>query len=62
MFEDEFSFKFPELNLDFGEIDKKEYSKSTLEKIFEYLDEDIEEQNLLLKKLLDFERKLDQGF
>jgi hypothetical protein len=61
MFEDEFSFKFPELNLDFGEIDKKEYSKSTLEKIFEYLDEDIEEQNLLLKKLLDFERKLDQS-
>ena len=60
MFEDEFSFKFPELKLDFEEIDKKNYSKTTIDKIFEYLDEDIEEQNLLLKKLLDFERKLDK--
>lgn len=62
MLEDEFTFKFPDLNLDFEEIDKNENSKSTdtLNKIYEYLDEDIEEQDILLKKLLDFERKLDQ--
>ena len=62
MLEDEFTFKFPDLNLDFEEIDKNENSKSTdtLNKIYEYLDEDIEEQDILLKKLLDFERRLDQ--
>ena len=61
MFEEEFSFKFPELNLNFEDIEKKDYDKSTIEKIYEYLDEDIAEQDVLLKRLLDFEKKLDMN-
>lgn len=61
MFEEEFSFKFPELNLEFEEIDKKDCNKDTINKIFEYLDNDIAEQDLLIKRLLEFERKLDMN-
>lgn len=59
MLEDEFSFKFPELDLNFKDIDMSTVDKSTLSKIHEYLDNDIQEQNHLIKKLEEFERRID---
>jgi hypothetical protein len=61
MFEEEFNFKFPELKIDFEDIEPKEYDKTTIQKINEYLDEDIADQDLLLKRLIEFERKLEFG-
>lgn len=54
---DDFSFKFPEF--DFKDFEVPAINKSTLDKIHEYLDADIQDQNLLLQKLIEFERKLD---
>lgn len=59
MFEDDFSFKFPELDLNFKDIDVTVTDKSTIDKINEYLDNDIKEYDNLIRKLLDFEKKLD---
>lgn len=59
MFEDEFPFKFPDLDLEFKEIDTAAADKSMLVKINEYLDNDIRDQELLIKRLMEFEKKLD---
>lgn len=66
MQDDEFSFKFPDL--DFGTFTDGEPAKhpdmarSTLGKINEYLDKDIEDQLLLLDRLREFEQRLDRAF
>lgn len=57
MDDSEISFKFPELESELGETD--DVHANSLERINEYLDQDIEDQMLLLKRLRDFERKLD---
>lgn len=57
--DDEFSFKFPELDLNFKDIDMSALDKSTLSKIHEYLDNDIQEQGSLIKRLMEFERRID---
>lgn len=54
--DEEFTLKFPDLNFNLNEII---IDKSTVEKIHEYLQNDIEEQDLLIKKLIEFEKKLD---
>lgn len=59
MFGDDFSFKFPELDVNFKDIDIIEHDKSTLDKINRYLDEDMQHQDFLISRLLEFERKLD---
>lgn len=59
MLEDEFSFKFPELDLNFKDIDVSTPDMPILDKIHEYLDSDIQEQTLLIKRLTEFERKID---
>lgn len=59
MSEDEFSFKFPDLDLNFKEIDVMDIDKNTITKINQYLDNDIQEQDLFIKRLLEFEKKLD---
>lgn len=56
MDDSEFSFKFPDLEL--GEC-CNEGSRESIERINEYLDGDIEDQLLLLKKLREFESRLD---
>jgi len=58
MFEDEFPFKLPELDLSFKEIDETEQEDGTIEKINEYLDNDIKEQEILIRRLQEFERRL----
>lgn len=59
MFEEEFPFKLPDLDLSFKEIDDVAVDKNTITKINEYLDNDIREQEVLVRKLLEFEKKLD---
>lgn len=59
MLEDEFSFKFPELNFDFKDIDTDhKIDVNILNKIYEYLDNDIKEQDAFIRMLLEFEKKL----
>lgn len=59
MFEDEFPFKLPDLDLNFKDIDIVGFDKSTVDKINEYLDDDMRKQDLFIRRLLEFERKLD---
>lgn len=56
---DDFSFKFPDLDLSFKDIDIPTVDNPTLTKIYEYLANDIEEQNILIHKLLELEKRLD---
>lgn len=58
MKEDEFSFKFPELDLSFQDI-AIPCESSKIAKIHEYLDKDIAEQDILIGKLMILEKKLD---
>lgn len=55
--EEEFSFKFPELDL--RDIEGAGAETETLKKINEYLDRDMEGYDSLLYKLKEFERKID---
>lgn len=59
MKDDEFSFHFPELDLNIKDYESTSLESSTLEKIYEFLDNDIEQQNKLIFKLKKFECKLD---
>ena len=56
-----FSFKFPEINLSSLDFSSESSICQTeiMEKINGYLDRDIADQELLIKELLDFERKID---
>ena len=55
--QDMLSFNFPEF--DFKDILTPELDRGTLDKIYEYLDSDLREQEALLLRLAEFERKLD---
>lgn len=59
MYEDNFSFKFPDLDLNLKDINLDKANDDTIKKINEYLDNDILEQDLLIKKLDEFEKLLD---
>lgn len=56
--EEEFSFKFPEIELD--GLDSGESHLETLSKINEYLDRDLEAHVSILCRLQEFEKALDR--
>lgn len=57
--DDDFAIKFPDFpDLNFN-MNEANIDKDTLDKIDEYLRNDIEEQDKLIRKLAEFERRLD---
>lgn len=56
--EEKFFVDFPELE-DFPSWENTAEKNNNLEKIYEYLNTDQKENEILIKKLLDFENKLD---
>ena len=59
MNDENFSFKFPEFDFDFKSLSNNDLAVENIEKINEYLNLDLEEQDILLNKLKEFEQKLD---